>query len=826
MKLAWRFLIRDWRAGELWLLVLSLLMAVAISTAIAVFSDRLQLSLGRQVSEVLGADMIIRSPHQLRSELADKVADSGLAQSTVLEFPSMVVVGDNMQLVSAKAVEDNYPLRGHIRTAPEPFAADAEEQSIPAPGEAWLEPRLFPLLGVDIGDLVTLGEKELTITKAITLETDRGGDFYSLSPRLMFNLADLEQTNVVQPGSRVKWKTLLAGEQPQLKQFTATITDHLNENERLQQADDGNEGLRSSVVRLRQFLGLASIAAIVLAGIATAMTTRRFAERRFDNFAIMRCFGGSRRLVMGALLGELILLALLVAIPGVFIGWLLQEGLIALLRGILPAWLPQAGALPMVIGGATGIITLLGFGLAPLLQLQEVTPLRVLRRDLEPAPVSSWLVYGFSLISLVGLLWYYTNELVMTIGLVLGGAVILLTISLLVSVMLKWVGHRTSTKPMPLYWRLGFQRMTQESGQSSAQLLAFSLTFMAMAIVLVLRTDLLERWQQNLPEKTPNYFVMNIQTDQVVGYRNFMAEQSIDTSGLFPIVRGRMTQINGIDIRQAVSKTGQGHNALRRELNLTWSTSLPETNTIVGGQWFSAGQTRGVSVEQELAERLGIKVGDELSFIISGRELKQPVTSIRTVLWESFRPNFYVIFPKSALAEFPAIWLNSFYLPTSEKIKLNELMSQFPTTTLLDMDSVIDQVRQMLAQSVIAVEAMLAALLLAGLLVMASVVESTIDQRLKEGALIRALGGTRRQLLVMQAGEFIGFGFISGFIAAAGTELCSFWMNTQVFNLGWQPLWWIWLVLPLTGAIVIGVAGWLGVRRTLHQPPQIILKEL
>ena len=595
MKLVWRFLARDWRAGELWLLVLSLLMAVAISTAIALFSDRLQQAMGRQVSEVLGADMVIRGPHRVNEEITQEITGSGLAQSTVLEFPSMVVVGDEMQLVSAKAVEENYPLRGHIRTAPEPFAQDSEENDVPPPGEAWLEPRLFPLLGVEIGDKVILGEKELTITKAITLETDRGGEtsFYNLSPRLLFNIADLEATNVVQPGSRVTWKTLLAGEKDQLEQLEASITELLDDNERLLQADDDSQGLRNSVVRLRQFLGLASIATIVLAGIATAMASRRFAERRFDNFAIMRCFGGSRQQVMGLLIGELVLLAFLVALPGVFIGWLLQEGLVLLLKGILPAWLPAAGALPMIVGGVTGIVTLLGFGLAPLLRLQDITPLRVLRRDLEPAHASSWLVYGFSLSSLAALLWYYTGELALTVGIILGGAAVMLAVVLLIRLMLAWLQRRSSTVPMPLYWRLGFQRITQESSHSSAQLLAFSLTFMAMAIVLVLRTDLLDRWQQNLPVDTPNYFVMNIQPTQVDGYRAFMAEHAVDMAELFPIVRGRLSEINDVDARQAVSAEQQGHNALHRELNLTWSTTLPETNMLVEGEWFKPEASSG-----------------------------------------------------------------------------------------------------------------------------------------------------------------------------------------------------------------------------------------
>ncbi|CAM3542813.1 ABC transporter permease [Parendozoicomonas haliclonae] len=826
LALSWRFMIRDWRAGELWLLVLSILMAVSVSTAIALFSDRLQLALGRQVAEVLGADMMIRSPRQLSEQVAAEIKVQGLRRSEVLEFPSVVMAGDEMHLVSAKAVENNYPLRGHIRTAPEPFAADEAVSDTPAPGEAWLEPRLFPLLGVKVGDTVTLGAKDLVVTRAITLETDRGGDFYSFSPRLMFNFADVEATQVVQPGSRVSWKMLLAGEPDQLKDFEASVKEKLDASERLVLADDSRRDLRNSVVRLKQFLGLGSMAAIVLAGIAIAMASRRFAERRFDNSAIMRCFGGSRRQVLNLLIGELVLLAVLVAIPGVLLGWLLQSGLVVLLKGVLPAWLPQPGLLPLFVGGATGVVTLLGFGLAPLLRLQHVTPLRVLRRDLVPAPASSWLVYGFSLTAMVLLLWYYTGQLLMTVGLVLAGAAILVAVSLLVKLLLLQLNRKGQSKPMPLYWRLGFQRIVQESGHSTAQLLAFSLTFMAMAIVLALRTDLLDRWQQDLPEDTPNYFALNIQPAEVKGYRQFLESKEIATDSLYPIVRGRLVKINNVDVREAVSKEERGHNSLNRELNLTWSDTLPETNAILEGEWWQDGQKDGISIEEELAGHLGIKMGDKLSFMITGRPLEGTVTSIRKVEWESFQPNFYIIFPEGVLDNYPASWLNSFYLDTEDKVLLNSLITQFPTLTLLDLDSVISQVRAMLEQSVVAVEAMLVALLLAGLLVMASVIESSIDLRLQEGALIRSLGGTRRQLLIMQAGEFVLFGAVSGVIATAGTELCIYWLNTRVFELPWQPLWWLWITLPVAGALVIGFAGWLGVRRIIRQPPSVILKEL
>ncbi|WP_422491161.1 ABC transporter permease [Endozoicomonas sp. ALE010] len=824
--LAWRFLLRDWRSGELWLLVAALLMAVAISTAIALFSDRLQLALGRQVAEVLGADMLIRSPGPVQPEILEAAKKQDLKLSTVLEFPSVVMAGDEMQMVSAKAVENDYPLRGHIRTADQPFAPDQIVNDTPNPGEAWLEPRLFPLLGVAIGDQVMLGNTWLTITRAITLETDRGGDFYSFSPRLMFNMADLESTGIIQPGSRVSWKTLMAGELSSLEQFKAWSKSRLDTSEQLLMADDSRRDLRNSVVRLKQFLGLASMAAMLLAGVAVAMASQRFAERRFDSCAVMRCLGASRQQVLRLLLGELAFVAVLVALPGVLIGWLLQEGIVQLLRGVLPAWLPAAGIMPMVIGGLTGVITLVGFGLAPLLRLQDVSPLRVLRRDLSPAPAASWLVYGFSLMAVFLLLWYHTGEVVMALILAVASGSVLMMISLGVQLLLTQLGSRQRLAALPVFWRPGASRIIQGKGKTSAQLLAFTLTFMAMAVVLLLRTDLLDRWQNELPDETPNYFAMNIQPSEVDAYSEFLTINDVDTSQLYPIIRGRLVRINDVPVREAVTKEQENHNALNRELNMTWSETLPENNRIEQGEWWEPGSNEGLSIEAEIAENLGIDLGDRLTFMVSGNEFTETVSSIRSVQWESFRPNFYMIFPEAVLQNLSATWLNSFYLDAEDKLLLNGLVTQFPTMTLLDLDAVISQVKKMLAQSTIAVEAMLAALLLAGLLVMMSVIESSIDERLHEGALIRSLGGTRRQLLIMQIGEFVLFGVLAGLLAACGTELASYLLNTRVFQLRWEPAWFIWCALPLFGAAVLGIAGWLGIRRVISQSPANILQEV
>lgn len=828
LQMSFRFLKRDWRSGELFLLVAALLVAVSISTAIAIFSDRLQLALSRQVAEVMGADMMLSGPEPLTEKLIVEAKQQGLETSTTVEFPSMLFVGEQMQMVSAKGVESNYPLRGYVRTADQPLAEeDYISEDVPQAGEAWLEPRLFSLLGINIGDKITLGYHKLTVTKAITLEMDKGSSgFMSMSPRLMFNLADLDKTKIIQPGSRVAWKVLIAGDADTLRTYNAWAENQLGLNEKITFAEDGRQDLQKSVILLRQFLGLSSIAAMLLAGIAIAMASKRFTERRFDSCAIMRCAGASRHQVLAIMLGELCLVALLVAIPGVVLGWGLQQGLVWMLRGILPAWLPDSDWLPLFVGGATGIITLIGFGLSPLLRLQDVSPLRVLKKDLVPAPAASWLTYLLSFNAVFMLLSYHLQQPLMALILAAVSGAMLMVVSLGIQSVLSLFGKEQQLRKISPLWRLGVKRIVQQKAQSSAQLLAFTLTFMAMAVVWLLSTDLLSRWQDELPQDAPNYFAMNIQPSEVDAYHQTLDSLAIKSSHLFPIIRGRLVKINGKPTSELPKEILNEVRALHRELNMTWLEAMPDNYQIAEGEWWQAGSTFGVSVEKEIAKEIGLKIGDQITFSISGVETTQPITSLRSVEWESFQPNFFMIFPKAVLADFPATWLNSFYLAPQQRLLLNDLVAKFPSMTLIDLDVMISQVRTMLDQSVIAIQVMLAALLIAGLLVMMSVIESSIDERLREAGIVRALGGSQHQLLIMQIGEFILFGFVSGALAMAGTELVSYLLNTHVFELSWIPAYYLWVVLPLLSATVVGIAGWLGIRHTLMLPATTILKAI
>ena len=817
LYLALRQSSRELRGGSLGLLLVAMWLAVTVSTGIALLGDRLQQGMNSQAAEVLGGDLIIKASREISADVLSIASKSNLAHTRVLEFPTVVIAGDSMQMVSAKAVGARYPLRGWLRTSSEPFAEDAKTMDVPAPGEVWLEPRLFPLLNVNPGDTLLLGEKTLTITRAITYESDRGGDFYSFSPRALFNMADVPATGVVQPGSRVSWKYLFAGNEKELQTFRQQIEPLLDVGQTLRSTMDDSPSVGRSVERLRQFLGLSSIVTVLLAGVAVALSARRFAERHFDTVALLRCFGASQQTVMWLFVMQLLVVAVMAIFPGLLTGWLAHQGILLLLGSILPPWLPEPGWEPWMLGVATGLVMLPGFALPPLIQLQRVTPLRVLRRDVQPLPAAAWLVYGISLLALIVLLRVYTGGWVVALGMVAGGAVVLMGAAVLLNGLVRLLTGLLGRAPsVPL--RLAVSRLVRQRSLSYAQLLGFSLTFMAMALVIMLRVDLLDRWQSQLPVDAPNQFAMNINPDDVDNFSRFLEQNNIPGSQLYPVIRGRLTKINGL----VALDTVEDH-ALERELNLTWSDHLPEQNTLKSGRWWNEGAEGEVSVEYELAERLGLELGDRLTFDINGQQVEVTVTSLREVQWENFRPNFYMVLPEAALTTLPATWLNSFYLPEDKKTILNNLLQSYPSMTLLDMDSVISRVRLLISQAAAAVNYMLLAVLGAGLLVLLAAIEASLDERRREGALLRTLGARTAKLRQIQVMEFVVLGGISGLLGMLGAEICSYFLYQNVFKLEWTLSLWLWW-LPVAAAFITGLTGWAGTRSVRRAPPLVTLR--
>jgi putative ABC transport system permease protein len=825
LRLASRLLKRDWRAGEIQALLFALAIAAASTTAITAFSERLKGVFGEQTSELLGADLVVESSRTLPSSWLKHADQRGLRRTGAVEFASMAVADSGLQLVAVKAVDNDYPLRGAVRIMAEPFGVETAATQMPEPGTLWIESRLFAQLKLKPGDTLRIGEADFRVVQILGFEPSRGGDILNLSPRVLIHLDDLPRTRVIQPGSRVSYRALFTGANENIESYRQWLEPQLAEQDRLIDARTSRPAIGNALDKAERYLGLASLIAIGLAGIAVAMAARRYSLRHYDTSAMLRCFGAVQRDIVMLYLWQMLLLGLGGSVVGAAFGWLAQLGLVQLLSDLLPVTPPQAGPLPVLLGIATGFVTLAGFALPPVLRLRQVPPLRVLRRDLEPLPPRAWLVYGLALLTLFVLMWRYTGDARLTLLIAVGVAItvlLLLGIALLLLRGTRWLRQGAGTS-----WRFGINSLWRRGAASIGQIAAFGLVIMAMSLTALLRVDLLESWQTQLPDDAPNQFVLNILADERANFAAFLKQENILSAPVYPVVRGRLSAINGMPVRQAVTKEAQDNNALHRDLNLTWRKTLPEGNRLIAGTWMNMATDAGipVSVENKLAENLGLKLGDKLEFLIAGQLLDAHITSLRSVEWDSFRPNFYVMFPPGVLEHYPSSAMTSFYLAPGQQPVLQRLVALFPAVTVLDVGALLGEVRRIFQQVTLAVEYILVFVLLASLAVLLAVLAASHDERIQEGALLRALGASRRQVRSGHLAEFILLGLLSGLLAAAGTELIAWLLYTRIFHLDYAWHWPVWLAAPLCAALVIALAGLSGTRTVLSRPPAVLLRE-
>lgn len=823
-SLAIRQLLRDARAGELRVLFFALVVAVAASTAIGYFGARLNGAMMLRATEFLGADLLLEGSSPATEQQIQSGKDLGLQHAQVVEFSSVIATDNGIQLSSIKAADEAYPLRGELKSAPEPFAPE-DVGGDPKPGEAWAEARLLTALNLKIGDSIDVGMKTLRLTRVLTYEPDRAGNFYSLTPRVMINLADLTATGVVQPGSRVSYRELWRGDAQGLEAYRQQITPTLAANQRLQDARDGNRQIGGALGKAERYLNMASLVAVLLSGVAVALSASRFATRRFDASALLRCLGLSRRETLLLFSLQLTVLGLLASLSGAFIGWFAQLGLFALLGNLLPTDVPPGGLLPAIAGIGTGLVALAGFALPPLAALGRVPPLRVLRRDMLPIPPSTWLVYGAALAALGLIMWRLSLDLVLTFALLGGGVIAALVLGGLLLLVLKSLRRLLARAPLP--WRLGLGQLLRHPLAAAGQSLAFGLILLSMALIALLRGELLDTWQNQLPKNAPNYFALNILPADKQAFTDRLVELSAQSAPLYPVVPGRLVSINGEPVRGIVSKDSEGDRAVQRDLSLTWAADLPPGNSITEGAWWSTqpeGDIPGVSVESKVATSLKLKLGDHLVFTVAGENREAKVTSLRTINWDNFQPNFFMIFQPGTLKDLPATYLTSFYLAAGHDQQIIDLSRAFPAVTILQVEALLAQLRSILGQVTLAVEYVLLFVLAAGMAVLFSGLQATLDERIRQGALLRALGAERQLLVKARRIEFGLLGAVSGLLAALGSELVSLALYRYAFDLQWHPHPWL-LLLPLIGALMVGGAGVFGTRRALNASPLTVLRE-
>ena len=823
LRQALRLLWREWQGGELRLLLAALVIAVSASGAVGFFTDRVERALARQATEFIGADLVIRSSQALPGAFALEAQRLGLAQGQQRTLRSMLIHADRMLLVGLKAVDASYPMRGELRLSDSPGGPPRAQRKPPAPGTLWVEPRVLEQLQANVGDEVELGLGRFRLDALLQHEPDRGGGLFSLNPRVMMHLDDLPATALVQPGSRIRYRYLYSGGAAAIAQFRAWLKPRLREGDQLLRVDDESPALGGTLQRAQRYLNLSGLLAAAMASVAIAMAARRYTERHYDSAALLRSFGLSRRRILQLFGLQLLLCGILAALLGVAAGWLAQQGLVALLGPLISAELPGAGWRPALVGIATGLLILVAATLPALLQLAAVAPLRVLRRELTPLPPASLLIYALASLCGTLLLWLYCNDLPLALLIGAGGVLGSLLLAAGGWLLLCLVARL----PGPLAWRLSRNNLLRHPRASLTQLTAFGLTLAAMALILLVRSDLLDAWQRQLPDDAPNHFLINIQPAETDALGAYLATAGIPHAGLFPLVRGRLTHINALPAEPQLAADHPGRRATRRELNLTWSDRLPADNRLVAGRWWQPADRgrRLISLEQRLAADLGVGVGDRLRFRIGDQPVEAQILSLRQLDWRTLRPNFYVIFAPGALDDLPATAMTSFYLPSARRGELSALLDRFPTLTLLEVDALLGNIRRIVAQVSLAVEYVLLFVLAAGISVLFAGLRSSLDARLQEGALLRSLGAPSRLLRRMLALEFLLLGALAGLLATGLTWGVGWWLY-GLLELDYRIDYRLLLLAPTAGALLVGSAGWLATRHMLRHSPLSLLRAL
>ncbi|SNY62210.1 putative ABC transporter permease subunit YbbP [Enterobacter sp. CC120223-11] len=788
-----RWFWREWRSPSLLIVWLALSLAVACVLALGNISDRMDKGLSQQSREFMAGDRTLRTSREVPPEWLAKAREAGLKVGEQINFATMTYAGDTPQLASVKAVDDVYPMYGELDTSPAGLKPQA--------GTVLLAPRLMALLNLKTGDSIDVGDATLRIAGEVVQEPDSGFNPFQMAPRLMMNIADVAKTGAVQPGSRVSWRYKFGGTPQQIEAYEKWLLPQLKPDQRWIGLEQDEGALGKSLERSQQFLLLSALLTLLLAVAAVAVAMGHYCRSRYDLVAVLKTLGAGRTQLRKLILGQWAMLLLLSLITGGAMGLVFENILMVLLKPVLPAALPPASLWPWLWAtGAMVVISAL-VGMRPWRLLLATQPLRVLRRD---AVANVWplkfYIPAMTVVVVALLAWLMGGS--MLLWSVLAGAVVLAILCGLVGWLLLNLLKRITLKSLAL--RLAVSRLLRQPWSTLSQLAAFSLSFMLLALLLVLRGDLLDRWQQQLPPESPNYFLINIAPEQVGPVKAFLAEHQVIPSTFYPIVRARLTEIN--------DKTTDGNKdeALNRELNLTWQSQVLDHNTVTAGSWPpKAGE---VSIEEGLAKRLNVGIGDKVTFTGDTQAFSAQVTSLRKVDWESLRPNFFFIFPNGALDGQPQSWLTSFRWDNGSAL-LTQLNREFPTVSLLDIGAILKQVGQVLEQVSRALEVMVVLVTVCGVLLLLAQVQVGMRQRHQELVVWRTLGAGKSLLRTTLWAEFALLGLVSGLVAAIGAETALAVLQTKVFDFPWEPDWRLWITLPLCGGILLSLCGgWLGLR--------------
>ncbi|MDP3844370.1 MAG: FtsX-like permease family protein [Oxalobacteraceae bacterium] len=832
LKQSLRMTLRDWRAGELRFLLIALVVAVAALSSVGFFVDRMGAGLERDALQLIGADLLIRADQTIDPLWRTEAQRRGLRLADTVTFPSMATSGSGddsiSRLVALKAVSAGYPLRGSMKIFERPDGPEQITRAIPAPGTVWVDPALLTGLKLAIGSRMKLGDKEFQIARLIAAEPDRGSGFMSFSPRVMIAATDLAATNLVRPGSRVTYRLQVAGEMPAITGFQHWVQQRIETDQRkgvsLESLESGRPEMRTTLDRAGQFLSLVGLLSAMLAAVAIAMAARRFMLRHLDACAMLRCLGLTQREVTLLYLNEFLLIGLIGSLLGALTGFAAHFVLLEWLGQLVSKSLPPASILPALQGVAIGLLLLIGFALPPILQLRNVPHNRVIRREQEAPKPMALATYGLGGVVFVALLLWQAGDV--KLGLITAAAFLL---GLAVFALIGWLALKTLRTLRGAIdsqsWRFAVTSLQRRPAATVVQIVALALGLMALLLLTVVRGDLIGAWRNATPPDAPNHFVINIQPDQKELIEARFAQQGISGATLYPMIRGRLIEVNDTTIDGATYPDERAKRLIEREFNLSTMSGLPPLNKLVSGSWYDDAAPEA-SVEQGLAKTLKLQLGDTLTFDIAGQRVAAPVTSIRKLDWSSMQVNFFVILNPKLMTDMPQTWITAFYLPAAQSNFVNDLTREFPNLTVVDLGSVLRQIQAVLDQVVTAVEFLFLFTLASGVLVLYAALVGTQDQRSQESSLLRALGATRKQLSRAQWIEFLLVGGLAGLLAASGAAAIGWALASFVFDFEWSFNPTVWLAGILAGAICAIIGGWLGLRNVLNRPPLQTLREV
>ncbi|MGB3879964.1 MAG: FtsX-like permease family protein [Diaphorobacter nitroreducens] len=823
-RLGWRTLWRDLRAGELRLLMVAVTLAVAALTSVGFFADRLQGGLARDALQLLGGDAVVASDNPTPVAFVEQARALGLTGVTTLSFPTMGrapdLQGGASRLVALKSVEPGYPLRGRLQVADAPQRPGIPTQSIPAQGEVWVDAPLLESLALQLGDFLLLGDTQLRITRIITLEPDRGAGFMNFAPRVMLNAMDLPATGLVQPASRITYRFAVAGTPDAVKRFTAWASAAAAEpgmrGVRVESLDSGRPEMRQTLDRAQKFLNLVALLAALLSAVAVALAARGFANEHLDAAALLRVLGQSQRTIAGAYVMEFALVGLFASALGVLLGFAVHHVFVLLLAGLVESALPAASLWPVAFGVGVGLTLMCAFGLPPVLQLAQVPPLRVIRRDLGNVRPTSLAVLGLGVAGFAALLLVVSRDWKLGAIAVGGFAAAALLFAALAWAAVGLLRKSVRETTAPRWLVLATRQIAARPAYAVVQVSSLAVGLLALVLLVLLRTDLIASWQRATPATAPNRFVINILPDQAEAFRQMLQRAGVAQYDWYPMFRGRLVAINDRPVSMDDYEDDRAKRLVDREFNLSNAHDAPEHNPIVGGRW-TPDEHGAVSVEEGIAKTLGLKLGDRLRFDIAGVQSEARITSLRQVDWSSMRANFFVMYPVAQMPDVPYTYLAAYRAPQQPGFD-NALVHAFPNITNVDMSATLAQVQGVLAQVIRAVEFLFAFTLAAGLVVLFAAVTATREERAREFAIMRAVGARASLLRQVQRAELAGVGLLAGFLASCVAVAVGWALARYVFDFSWTAQFWVPIAGALAGALLALAAGWWGLREVLRRP--------